>query len=169
MAFSTCIFFYLQNYLKGSGYNEAAIGLIYGISSLAAALIAPQVLRIDKRIKERGILVMIPLITAGCFWRVALSRYHYIFFILLSVTEGIIYVAVSDYINKMIPSINRATILSFDSMVFSFFMILAFPLVGMLGDRYSLSFAIGCLAIVAMAFVLINSIVLLKPGRKSRG
>lgn len=160
MAFCTCIFFYLQNYLKGTGYNEAVIGLIYAIASLLSALMATQVHKIEKKIKQKGILLFIPFITIICIWGTALSQYSFIFFILLMITEGIIYVAVSDYINKMIPSENRATILSFSSMVFSFFMITLFPLVGMIGDRYSLSTAFKYLALLGTALVVFNSYVL---------
>lgn len=160
MVFCTSLFFYLQNYLKGNGYNEAAIGIIYALSSLAAALSAPMVHKIEKRIKEQGILIIIPIITIACIWGIALSKYHYIFFIILMVTESVIFVATSDYINKMIPSENRATILSFSSMIFSFFMITLFPLIGLIGDRYSLITAFKCLGILGSVFVLVNSIIL---------
>jgi MFS family permease len=169
LTFCTCIFYYLQNFLKGDGYNEAVIGVIYAATYIASALIAPQVHRIEKVIKEQGILLIIPFVTVACLWGIALSAYHFIFFIVLMITEEIVYVAMSDYINKMIPSENRATILSFSSMVFSFFMITVFPLVGMLGDRYSLAFAIKCLGGLGIVFVLINSIILLKPGMKRQG
>jgi MFS family permease len=161
MAFCTCIFYYLQNYLKGNGYNEASIGLIYATSSLASALVATQVYRIEKRIKEQGILLIEPFITMACIWGVALSRFHYIFFVLLMVAEGIIYVSISDYINKMIPSENRATILSFASMVFSFFMITLFPLIGMLGDKYSLTIAFKSLGVLSAVFTVINGYIML--------
>jgi len=157
MAFCTCIFFYLQNYLKADGYNEAAIGVIYAVSSLTAAATATQVHRIERKIKEQGILLLIPVITVACIWGIAFSKYHYILFIILMLTESVIYVAVSDYINKMIPSENRATILSFASMIFSFFMITMFPLIGIIGDRYSLSIAFVCLGIVGSILVLVNS------------
>lgn len=169
LTFCTCIFFYLQNFLKGDGYNEAVIGVIYAATYVASALIAPQVHRIEKVIKEQGILLFIPFVTVACLWGIALSAYHFIFFIVLMITEEVVYVAMSDYINKTIPSENRATILSFSSMVFSFFMITVFPAVGMLGDRYSLSFAIKCLGGLGIVFVLINSILLLKPGMKREG
>jgi MFS family permease len=84
----------------------------------------------------------------------------------MMVTESVIFVAVSDYINKMIPSENRATILSFASMVFSFFMITLFPLIGVVGDKYSLSFAFICLAIVGSILVLINSYFLVVKAKK---
>lgn len=156
MVFCTSMFFYLQNYLKGGGYNEAAIGIIYAVSSLAAAFIAPQVHKIERRIKEQGILMLMPFLTALCIWGVAVSRYHYIFFIIMTIIESIIYVSVSDYINKIIPSENRATILSLASMVFSFFMITLFPVIGVIGDRYSLKFAFVCLGALASIIAIIN-------------
>jgi MFS family permease len=166
LTFCTCIFYYLQNFLKGGGYNEAVIGVIYASAYLLSALTATQVHRIEKVIKEQGILLVIPFVTVACLWGIALSAYHFIFFIILMLTEEVVYVAMSDYINKMIPSENRATILSFASMVFSFFMITVFPMVGSLGDRYSLAFAIKCLGGLGIIFVLINSLVLL--GSRSR-
>ncbi|HNU80321.1 MAG TPA: MFS transporter, partial [Bacillota bacterium] len=168
LTFCTCIFFYLQNFMKGYGYNEAIIGVVYAVSFVAAALTASWVHRIERVIKEQGILLIIPFVTVACLWGIALSPYHFIFFILLTVTEEIVYIAMSDYINKMIPSENRATILSFSSMVFSFFMITVFPLVGLLGDRYSLIYAIKCLGGLGIVFVIINSVSLLNPGRKIR-
>jgi MFS family permease len=170
MAFCTCIFFYLQNYLKGDGYSEAIIGIIYAASSLAAALGATQTHRIEKKIKEQGMLLIIPLITVGCLWGVALSKYHYVFFILLMITESFIYVSTSDYINKMIPSENRATILSFTSMVFSFFMITLFPLIGVIGDKYSLNTAFKSLAVLGSVLVIVNTCLLtLKNEKELKG
>lgn len=166
LTFCTCIFYYLQNYLKGDGYNEAAIGVIYAATYLASAFTAPQVHRLERVVKEQGILLIIPFVTVACLWGIALSRYHYIFFIILMLTEEVVFVAMSDYINKIIPSENRATILSFASMVFSFFMITAFPLVGLLGDRYSLGFAIKCLGGIGIAFVVLNSFILLSARSK---
>lgn len=168
LTFCTCIFFYLQNFLKGNGYNEAAIGVIYAATYMASALVAPQVHRIEKVTKEQGILLIIPFVTVACLWGIALSSYHFIFFIVLMITEEVVYVAMSDYINRMIPSENRATILSFASMAFSFFMIILFPIVGMLGDRHSLGFAIMCLGGLASVLVLANSLMLLTAGGKGR-
>jgi MFS family permease len=169
LTFCTCIFYYLQNFLKGSGYNEAIIGVIYAVAYTASALSATQVHRIEKLFKERGMLLIMPFAAVGCVWGIAVSRFHYIFFILLMITEEIVYVTTNDYINKMIPSENRATILSFASMACSFFMILLFPLIGALGDRYSLGFAMMCLAGIGSIFALVNSTMMLNNMAKSRG
>jgi MFS family permease len=167
MAFCTCIFFYLQNYLKGNGYNEASIGIIYAIASLSAAVTAPQIHKIERIVKEQGMLLIVPFITVACIWGISLSKYHYIFFILLMITEGIIYVSTSDYINKMIPSENRATILSFTSMVFSFLMITLFPLVGVIGDKYSLNNAFKFLGLLGTVLTLMNSFILLAKAKRT--
>jgi MFS family permease len=166
MVFCTCIFFYLQNYLKGFGYNEANIGVIYAISSFAAALFSSQVHKIEKKIKEQGMLVVVPIITVACIWGIALSKYHYVFFVIMMITESIIFVATSDYINKMIPSENRATILSLSSMIFSFFMITLFPLIGFVGDKFGLSLAFKCLGILGVIFVFANMYILLSSMKK---
>ncbi len=55
-----------------------------------------------------------------------------------------------DYINKLIPSGQRATLLSVDSMIFSLNMIVLFPLVGKLGDVYSLKTAFLFMALLSI-------------------
>lgn len=161
--FCTCIFFYLQNYLKASGIGETSIGIMYAVSSITAAITSTQVYKIENRIKERGILTMIPFLTLIGVWGVALSKYSYIYFIFLEIAESIIYVSINDFINKRIPSQNRATILSFSSMVFSLFMIVMFPLVGMIGDNFSLQTAFKVLGGVISILVIINYFVLSSP------
>lgn len=160
--FGTCLFYYLQNYLKLSGLNEGKIGMILAASSLIGAAVASQAYRIEKILKEKGLLLIMPIITIGCIWGIALTRYHYLFYILMMAVDGIIFVAISDYINKLIPSQNRATILSFASMVFSFFMIFIFPLIGKIGDIYSLKTAFILLAVVGSILVVVNIYFLIK-------
>ncbi|MBV1756567.1 MAG: MFS transporter [Dethiosulfatibacter sp.] len=166
LAFCTSIFYYLQNYMKADGYSEFVIGIIYAISSLASAVVALNVYKIERKIKEKKLLLLTPFLTVFCIWGIAISSYYYLFFILLMITEGIIFVSSNDYINKMIPSENRATVLSFASMVFSFFMITLFPMVGIIGDRYSLSVAFKTLGGLGSVLVLINSYILLRKSKK---
>lgn len=59
----------------------------------------------------------------------------------------------SHQLNRLIPSEQRATLISVNSMFFSIVMILLFPFVGMLADRYGLTavlVAVGVLLIVLM-------------------
>ena len=88
---------------------------------------------------------------------VGFSRVHFLFFIPMSLAEGLIFVALGDYINKEIPSEHRATILSMASMAFSFFMITLFPLVGVVGDLYGLKTAFLLMAVIATVLTGVNT------------
>lgn len=156
LTFTTSMFFYLQNYLKSNNYSEFKIGIIFAIASLLSAGMATQVYKLENCIKEKGILLLMPVVSVVCIWGIALTQYHYLFFILMTIIESIIFVAVNDYINKQIPSENRATILSVASMIFSFFMIIIFPLMGRIGDVFSLKFAFTLLAALGSLLVIIN-------------
>lgn len=158
--FNTSLFFYFQNYLLNKGISKGGIGITLAVSALMAAITASQAYKIEKKVGERVIILLLPLIISICIWGVALSKYYYVFFIIINSIESIIYVAVSDYTNKLIPSRKRATILSMGSMLFSLYMMVIFPLIGKLGDLYSLQFSFKVLAILATIMAVINIIVL---------
>ncbi len=161
LAFGTSLFYYLQNYLKANNRSEFFIGIIFAISALVGAVTSSQTFKLEKIIKEKGILLILPFFSVACIWLIALTSYPYIFYIIMMGVEGIIFVAMSDYINKLIPSKNRATILSLASMVFSFFMIIIFPIIGKIGDVFSLNIAFIFLAIMGTIFVFCNFFLLL--------
>ena len=163
-AFITCLFFYLQNYWKDGGRSEWYIGLVFAAGSVAAGLTAFRATAIEKRIGERGVLLLMPLLLLICLWGVALSPWPAVFYVITGCVEGILIAAVSDYLNKLIPSRNRATILSFQSMTFSLFMIMVFPLVGWLGQQFSLQVAF--LAMAALGTTLYIPYVVLAGSRK---
>lgn len=150
---ATSFFFYLQNYFKFNGYSELKIGFILSIASLIAAFGASKTHIVEKYIKERGILMYIPIFMTFSLLGIAYTNYEIIFYIFLSLGESILYIAVNDYINKLIESEYRATILSFMSMAFSLCMIIFFPIIGLIGDHYSLKTAF---IIISWTFVVIS-------------
>jgi len=166
MSIVTTVFFYLQNYMKADGYSEAFIGGLYALCAIGGAILAPQVYKIEAIIKERGILLFMPILTTLCLFGVALSKFHFVFYFPMSLAEGLIFVALGDYINKVIPSENRATILSMASMAFSFFMITIFPMVGVIGDRFGLEVSFLVMAVGGTLFTAINSRSLIKSSGK---
>jgi len=62
-----------------------------------------------------------------------------------------------NYINKLIKSEQRATLLSLQSMAFSFFMIVIFPIVGKIGDSYTLQTSFVFIALTST--VALSSII----------
>lgn len=144
-----CLFFYLQNYWKQSGFTEFDIGIIYACSAIISGLIASRASRIEARIGEKGVLLLMPLLLVVFLWGVALTDYSHLFYIATGIIEGVLIIAISDYVNRMIPSLYRATILSFHSMCFSVAMIIVFPLFGAVADGYSMKTAFILLACIA--------------------
>ncbi len=137
--FIISLFFYLQNFWKGEGRSEFFIGIVYAVSALTAGITAYKAPVIEKKIGESGVLVLMPICLTLCLWGIALTDFKEFFYILTGIIEGVLVVAISDYLNRLIPSETRATVLSFQSMAFSFFMIILFPVIGWIGDNYSLS------------------------------
>ena len=135
------LFFYLQNFWKGSGHDELYIGIIFAAGSIASGLTSIKAPAIEKKIGERGVLLTMPLLLLICLWGIAVTPWQAVFYVMTGIIEGILIVAISDYINRLIPSKNRATILSFQSMTFSLFMIVLFPIIGWVGDTTSLKTA----------------------------
>lgn len=144
--FTTTQYFYLQTWWKFDGYTEWYMGIVFACQCLLAGLSALLAPKMDKRFGEEKLLLLVPLMLLVSLWGVAVSEYKALFFILTGAFEGILMVTVSDYINKLIPGEFRATILSYQSMVFSLLMILIFPVVGWLGDFYSLDISFFVIA-----------------------
>ncbi len=153
--FLTSLFFYLQNYWKGTGLSEFSIGIIFAVAALTAGITGYNAQAIEKTIGEKGVLLFMPLILVLCLWGIAITRFKGLFFILTGIIEGILVVAISDYINRLIPSERRATVLSFQAMAFSFFMLIFFPAIGWIGDSFSLDISFLFLAVSGSALTAV--------------
>ncbi len=147
--FYTTLYFYFQNFLKGKGFGEWAIGLVLAASALAAVLMATQAHRIEKKLGRLPLICVAPFLAMACFGLIAFTGLEPWAMIVLSAIEGLLFVSFSDYINRMIPSENRATLLSFQAMTFSVMMILFFPLIGALAEAKG--FKIAFIAIFAVS------------------
>jgi len=137
-AFMVCLFFYLQNFWTLQGFSEGQIGVVFAVHSIISGFTSFKAMKIERKLGQKGILVVMPLLLLSCLWGVALSPWPMVFYVMTGCIEGILFVTISDYLNRLIPSAQRATILSFQSMAYSMFMILLFPLIGWIGDRFSL-------------------------------
>ena len=169
LAFCTCIFFYIQNFWKNTGYTEFEIGIFLSIGSISAGLLGIQTHKLEKILKEKRMLIVLPLIAVLSMWGVALFKHKVVFFVAISTVESMLFVTTNDYINRLIPSRYRATIISFASMMFSFMMITIFPVFGKIADTFSFKVSFTVLATVASLMYLINMFVLSKLRETSQG
>jgi MFS family permease len=160
--FLTVLFFYLQNLWVAEGKTEFDIGIVFACNAVVAGITALFAGRIERRIGERGVLTTMPLLLVVCLWGVAIGVAREFFYVVTGFMEGILIASIGTYLNRLIPSAQRATILSVQSMAFSMFMIVMFPLFGAIGDHWSLDLAFCCMA--ALSTVLcIAYMVFFKP------
>ncbi len=152
----TSVKFYLQNYLADMGYNLVYIGLTLSLAAVISALFATQTYRLENAVGERRMVQLLPIVCAALLWGFSLTSIPIVFFILLMGIDAVAWVVFSKYLNAMIPSNRRATILSMSSMVFSVFMIIIFPLVGAMGDQFGLALTFRGLAGGTTLIALVN-------------
>lgn len=152
--FLTSLFFYLQTYWKGNGWNEFQIGMVLAATAALSAFSGVKGHSLEKKIGEKGVLLFAPLLLLISLWGIALTSMAPLFFIITGLIDGLLYVAVQDYLNRMIPSERRATVLSFQSMTFSLYMIIFFPAIGFIGDTYGLEYSFIGLAVIGTVMYL---------------
>ena len=136
----TSAFFYSQQLYKELGFDEAGIGVILlamGACAGAGALLSP---RIAARLHGRtrafgGVLLGVGLLGMGS-GRVGLSVAG---FALASMANTMLEPLQSAELNRLIPSAQRATVISVGSMCFSVVMVVLFPLVGALAEGIGLA------------------------------
>ena len=156
----TTVFFYSQQYFSDMSYSKTAIAIICALSSLIEAISSKYAYRIEKLLKLKGTLISIALVNIFSLMGLAfIKNLSIAFFLVTSITGGLAFTIFSDYINSRIPSEYRATILSFDSLCFSAFMICVFPLFGLLAEKIGFSITFG---IIALLYIPVMMFLMLK-------
>lgn len=160
----TLSFYYLQIAWENEQISTANIGLYLATSSIAAAAGAFFAHRIEKKLGERAILAGAPLILALLIFALHFTRAALLPFCVISALETVIFVATRSYLNRIIPSAQRATILSLESTLFSLVMILVFPLFGAVSDRAGISYTFLMLGALMTALAIGNACIALRRG-----
>jgi len=159
----TTVFFYSQQYFSDLNYTKTKIAIICALGSLFEAVSSKYAYKIENGLKMKGILIGISTVNIIALAGLAFTKnLSIMFFLLTSITGGLAYTIFSDYINSRIPSEHRATILSFDSLCFSVFMICVFPLFGLLAEHMGFSITFGIIAILYIPVMLFLMIKLQK-------
>ncbi len=164
----TLSFYYLQIAWENGTLDTLGIGVYLAISSIAAAAGAFFAERIEKRFGEGFILKVSPALITLSIFSMYFIDWALAPLCVISVLETIVFVATRDYINRLIPSDKRATILSFESMIFSIVMILIFPVFGLISDYIGIGSTFILLGGVMLVMSLVNLKVVRANGKKAR-
>jgi MFS family permease len=152
----TSVFFYFQIHLLDLKFSLGLVGLLLGAHSVFGAIGGYFSEKIESKFKERLVLYIIPIFIIFSFFLIQVDMILFIPFVLLGFLDSVFYVVLGDYINKLVPTEVRASILSFNSLAFSIIMIVMFPALGYIGDLYGLKFAFLLLAgVVLLAYLFL--------------
>lgn len=160
-AAETLLFFYSQQYYFELGYNKITISLILlavGIMScLGAAMSEKLCRRFGNRARDAAAFIIGVAILCYGFQNALLSAAA---FAAAGFFNSALYPIQSEALNQLIPSEQRATLISVDSMFFSVAMILMFPLAGVLADFWSLARVFTGIGLALLLFVIVWNILL---------
>lgn len=150
----TLLFFYSQQYYYDMGCNKIHISIIMlfgGITSCFGAILSEKLYRrFEKKISMLSAAVI--ALTLICYGagNPALSIGM---FIAANFFNSALYPIESEWLNCIIPSEQRATLISVNSMFFSIVMIVIFPIVGAFADAWSLTPVLMLSGAVLLLFV----------------
>lgn len=150
-AFNT-LFFYGQQYFYELGLNKIEISIVMLFAGLAACLGALSNNSFSKLLGRKTALFGALMISLS----ILLFGFYHLYLsigalLVATFFNSVLYPVQSNALNQRIPSAQRATLISVNSMFFSVFMILIFPLAGAFADITNL----------ATAFVLLGAVTLL--------
>jgi MFS family permease len=158
-AMLTTAFFFQQNFWKSVGFTEAHIGIFLAIHSFFAAVGGYSAHRVEKRFKAGFILRVLPIFFVLLLFFLGHKELSILGMAMLGIIDSINYVVLNDYIHRIIPSEQRATIMSFSSMMFSVTMILIFPIFGWVADGFGFYTAFLGLASLGVVLLVIYLVV----------
>lgn len=150
---------FIQPYLTATHVPLELFGVVWASLLFVAAVFSWNAHRVEQFLgRKNSLLLMLVLPVAGYF---LLSRFWFVwsgvFILLFYVTQGINNPITLDYLNGLIDSDVRATILSVKNLVSRAIFVVVGPMVGWLSDAYSLKIALlGC----GVTFLLFGSISL---------
>lgn len=150
----TTIYFYIQNFFKAAGHSEFWIGTLIAIASLASLLTSSKAYKIEAYLGRKSLIYISGSLAILLFAIIGFTPLDSMAFILLAMMESLLFVVFSDYINQMIPSESRATLLSFKAMIFSVMMIICFPIIGWLADHYGFDKAFQGVFLLAVPLII---------------
>ncbi|MCK5322000.1 MAG: MFS transporter [Candidatus Aenigmarchaeota archaeon] len=159
-AFNQAALWLYQPYFSLSGLDIAHFGFVFASFQIVAAITSKYSYKIERKLGEKYSLIML-IVLVGISYLLMSSfvyLFSFTFAFLHQFVRGFSKVVISDYINKLTKSENRATILSAKNMVGHLIYSAIIPFVGWIVDIYSL---LQALTVLGITTLVIGSIMLL--------
>lgn len=147
-ALQTAFWFY-QPYFKLSGLDVAVFGMIFAGFNIVSALSSKYAHLIEGWLgKELSLVSLMVLVVASLSLMSSfVLTFSFLFIGLQQFVRGFSKPVISDYVNKIVDSENRSTILSTHSLIGRAFQALSMPLFGLMADFYTIPQTLSLLAL----------------------
>ena len=150
---------FIQPYLKESGLPLSLFGVVWAALNFSVGIFSMNAYRIERRLgRQKTLFIQIPLlgigfVLAGMFQALWAIPVLFIFYFVRGINRPVI----KSYINRMVTSDRRATVMSVANMTGRMIFALAGPVVGVIKDVYSIKYAL----FLAAAIILISGFTVL--------
>lgn len=156
----TSLFIFAQEYFIWQGFSERFMLWFLAGHSLFAAIGGLLASKVENKFGEKKLMYVLPIVLVICFFSTLIPFYGFIGFIIIGFIDSLFFVVIFDYINKLIPSETRASVLSFFGMCFSIVMILTFPIMGIIGKSFTILWSYIFISIIILIVVIVLLIIL---------
>lgn len=148
--------FYGQSLLLHAGWTLIGIGILAGAENGLGAAVSVLVDRLVKRVGVKKTISSVGILASiGMFLFAWLpGQLAGIGFLVDSIAGNVMAPIVDQELNEMIPKEQRATLLSANSTAFSLFMIVVFPLFGLLAQKIGLVHAAYIGSVIGAIWIL---------------
>jgi MFS family permease len=146
-------FWFYQPYFKLSGLDVAVFGVIFASFNIVSALSSKYAHSIEEYLGKTVSLVMlmVMVVTSLSLMSSFVLSFSFVFIGLQQVVRGFSKPVISDYVNKIVDSETRSTILSTYSLLGRAFQALSMPLFGLVADFYTIPQTLSLLAFTVFA------------------
>lgn len=149
----TLLFFYSQQYYSDMGYNKIQISIIMLFAGFASCLGAILSERLYRRFEKKISVFSAAMIALTLvFYSIGNPVLSIGMFIGANFFNSVLYPIESESLNRIIPSEQRATLISVNIMFFSIVIIVTFPVAGALADVWSLAPILGAFGALLLLF-----------------
>ncbi|WP_263854595.1 MFS transporter [Levilactobacillus brevis] len=151
-ALGTMYYYYFQSVMTAKGFSGLLISgilVITAILNVGGVQLTPWLQRKWPQTQLlRGLAIVLAGALISALWANTLGLVGG--YLLINLLSAVIEPLLSNYYNQLIPSAQRATLLSISSMIFSLMMVVLFPVMGWLVEQSSFAVAFGGAGVVVL-------------------
>jgi MFS family permease len=153
-AFNQSVLWLYQPYFKITGVDVIYFGVIFAGFQMVSALASKYAHKLERYFGEKYFFAMLIFLVAVSYLLMSnfLFLFSFSFCFIQQFVRGLKNVVVSDYVNRLVGSEIRATILSAENFLGKILYAIIAPIFGWIADVYSLTQALMVMGVVALIF-----------------